>query len=147
MKLLIASAALVYSFSSFGADVNRISNKEYVDQWKNVAVEQMLANDKNMYCRKFIDQNPNLVSYIDVQNDHFTVDIDTIEDIENFNQKTGWSLTLPKGTLPAATLPEMALNADSHCIPSQHDAQADSSHHQANAEPAYLALRRKLTPH
>ena len=43
MKLLIASAALVYSFSSFGADVNRISNKEYVDQWKNVAVEQMLA--------------------------------------------------------------------------------------------------------
>ena len=43
MKLLIASVALVYSFSSFGADVNRISNKEYVDQWKNVAVEQMLA--------------------------------------------------------------------------------------------------------
>jgi molybdenum cofactor cytidylyltransferase len=115
--------------------------------FSRIAVEQMLANDKNMYCRKFIDQNPNLVSYIDVQNDHFTVDIDTIEDIENFNQKTGWSLTLPKGTLPAATLPEMALNADSHCIPSQHDAYADSSHHQANAEPAYLALRRKLTPH
>ena len=43
MKLLIASVALVYSFSSFAADVNRISNKEYVDQWKNVAVEQMLA--------------------------------------------------------------------------------------------------------
>lgn len=43
MKLLIASVALAYSFSSFGADVNRISNKEYVDQWKNVAVEQMLA--------------------------------------------------------------------------------------------------------
>ena len=43
MKLLIASVALAYSLSSFGADVNRISNKEYVDQWKNVAVEQMLA--------------------------------------------------------------------------------------------------------
>jgi len=43
MKLLIASVALAFSFSSFGADVNRISNKEYVDQWKNVAVEQMLA--------------------------------------------------------------------------------------------------------
>ena len=43
MKLLIASAALIYSFSSFGGEVDRITNKEYVDQWKKIAVSQMIA--------------------------------------------------------------------------------------------------------
>jgi CTP:molybdopterin cytidylyltransferase MocA len=115
--------------------------------FSRVAIERMLANDKNMYCRKFIDQNPNLITYFDVQNDHFTVDIDTIDDIDNFNQTTGWSLTLPKDTLPHATLPEMVLTTDSIIAQNQHDVQADGSHHQTIAEPAYLALRRKLTPH
>jgi hypothetical protein len=41
----------------------------------------------------------------------------------------------------------MVLTTASMSAQNQHDAQADGSRHQTIAEPAYLALRRKLTPH
>jgi len=99
--------------------------------FSSVVIEQMLADDKNMYCRKFIDQNPELVRYFETTNDHFMVDIDTLEDIENFNQKTGWSLKLPEEILPSDML----------------NNQSEDVAHQTTAEPAYMALRRKLSTH
>lgn len=92
-------------------------------------IERMIADDKNMYCRKFIDQNPGLVDYFETTNDHYIVDIDTLEDIEKFNQKTGWSLSVPVDTT----------------IVNAQGVSNESTTHSSHSEPAYLALRRKLS--
>lgn len=88
------------------------------------AIAQILADDQNMYCRKFIDEHPEQVSYFETDNEHYITDIDTLADIDKFEQKTGWTLTLP-GQEPIA---DTALTAESSTV----------------AEPAYLALRRRL---
>ncbi len=92
-------------------------------------IERMIADDKNMYCRKFIDQNPGLVDYFETTNDHYIVDIDTLEDIEKFNQKTGLSLSVPVDTT----------------IVNAQVVSNESTTHSSHSEPAYLALRRKLS--
>lgn len=88
------------------------------------AIAQILADDQNMYCRKFIDQHPEQVSYFESNNEHYVTDIDTVADIENFVLQTGWTLTLP-GQQPTTDTEPTPQGA-------------------ASSEPAYLALRRRL---
>ena len=58
-------------------------------------IAQLLAADKKIGCRKFIDDNPALVHKLITENDHFVLDIDTPEDVVAFEKRTGWTLTLP----------------------------------------------------
>jgi len=88
------------------------------------AIAQILADSQNMYCRKFIDEHPEQVSYFESDNEHYITDIDTLADMATFEQQTGWTLTLPSQE-PAT------------------DAVRQSSGATPN-EPAYLALRRRL---
>lgn len=88
------------------------------------AIAQILADSQNMYCRKFIDEHPEQVSYFETDNEHYTTDIDTLADIDQFVQKTGWTLTLPGQGSSADT--------------------AQATEGTNNTEPAYLALRRRL---
>jgi hypothetical protein len=58
-------------------------------------IAQLLAADKKISCRQFIDDNPALVHKLITDNDHFVLDIDTPEDVVAFEKRTGWQLTLP----------------------------------------------------
>lgn len=58
-------------------------------------ITQLLAADKKIGCRKFIDNNPHLVHKLITENDRFTLDIDTPDDMAAFEQRTGWKLALP----------------------------------------------------
>lgn len=88
------------------------------------AISQILADSQNMYCRKFIDEHPEQVSYFESDNEHYITDIDTLADMATFEQQTGWTLTLPSQE-PAT---ETTLEPQNAACP----------------EPAYLALRRRL---
>jgi len=91
------------------------------------AIGRILADGQNMYCRKYIDEHPEAVTYLDSDNDHFVSDIDTLADIAAFEEKTGWSLSLPTTTENAAQAP-----------------LAQDTENTAQPEPAYMALRRRL---
>ncbi len=58
-------------------------------------ISQLLASDKKIGCRKFIDDNPALVHKHITVNDHFILDIDTPADVESFMKRTGWELVVP----------------------------------------------------
>ena len=58
-------------------------------------IAKLLASGKNIACRKYIDDHPELVHKHMTDNDHFVLDIDTLEDIKAFEKRTGWALTLP----------------------------------------------------
>jgi len=58
-------------------------------------ITQLLAADKKIGCRQFIDDNPALVHKLITENDHFVLDIDTPEDVAAFEKRTGWKLALP----------------------------------------------------
>ena len=82
-----------------------------------IALDQMLESGTNMVCRKFMDQHPEMVELFHSDNEHFTMDVDSPEDLEKFEEKTGWHLQLPNFSDKAKqSLP--------------------------NAEPAYMALQR-----
>jgi CTP:molybdopterin cytidylyltransferase MocA len=89
-------------------------------------ISEILASDSNMYCRKYMDAHPELISYFESDNEHYVTDVDTPDDVKSFESRWGWPLTLPQ---------------------TQAQALVDSS--QASAtdgepEPAYLALRRQM---
>ncbi|MCD8516042.1 MAG: nucleotidyltransferase family protein [Burkholderiaceae bacterium] len=87
------------------------------------AVSEILALGQNMYCRKYMDSHPELITLYDTDNEHFILDIDTLEDIATFEQKWGHILQLPEteASMVAAELQTTT-----------------------QAEPAYLALRRRM---
>lgn len=85
------------------------------------AIGDILAQGQNMYCRKYLDAHPELITFYETDNEHFVVDVDTSEDLQAFEGKWGYSLELPEL--------ERAVTA---C--DQQDV----------AEPAYLALRRRM---
>jgi len=58
-------------------------------------ISQLLAANKKIACRQFIDDNPSLVHKLITENDHFVLDIDTLEDVSAFENRTGWQLALP----------------------------------------------------
>ena len=85
-----------------------------------VAINQILASGQNMVCRKFMDEHPEVVNVFHTDNEHFIFDVDSLEDLDVFQAKTGWSLTVSKASNGAAIS-------------------------QPESEPAYLSLQ-KLRP-
>ena len=63
--------------------------------FSGAAIGQILADGQQMYCRRYIDQNPEQVIDFESQNIHYVTDIDTLADITEFEQQTGLTLTLP----------------------------------------------------
>lgn len=82
-----------------------------------IALDQMLESGTNMVCRKFMDQHPEMVELFHSDNEHFTMDVDSLEDLEKFEEKTGWHLQLP-------------------------NLSDKAKQRLANTEPAYMALQR-----
>jgi molybdenum cofactor cytidylyltransferase len=59
------------------------------------AMATMLKFDGQMYCRRFMDENPQLVQFMDTTNEHFIADVDTPEDLIAFEKRFGERLTIP----------------------------------------------------
>ena len=57
--------------------------------------EQILAGEKNLGCRKFVDDHPDLVQVFETSNDHYVVDLDTRDDLQALEKRLGMSLKLP----------------------------------------------------
>ena len=57
--------------------------------------EQILAGDVNVGCRKWRTENPTAVANFDTDNRRFVLDIDTLQDIEQFERETGHTLRWP----------------------------------------------------
>ncbi|QWD43512.1 nucleotidyltransferase family protein [Polynucleobacter paneuropaeus] len=58
-------------------------------------MKTILASGKEMVCRNFMDQHPELVHQWQTQNDHYVVDIDTPKDLELLSAQKGWTFSLP----------------------------------------------------
>jgi len=85
-----------------------------------VAMNQILDAGKNMVCRKFIDSHPEMVDHFQTENEHFIMDVDSLDDLVNFEKKTGWKLSLPN-------LPNSLVSVE------------------GESEPVYRALQRLVT--
>ena len=59
-------------------------------------MRQIIESGRNMVCRNFMDQHPELVTPYETDNEHFVFDVDSLEDLNTFTAKTGWILKLPK---------------------------------------------------
>ena len=55
-----------------------------------------LQSDTHMMGRAWRETNPQRVQWFDTENTHYRVDIDTAEDINEFNQRTGRDLRWPE---------------------------------------------------
>jgi molybdenum cofactor cytidylyltransferase len=60
-----------------------------------VAGAQILASDTNLAFRHLIERQPELVHVHTTTNTRFVTDLDTLEDVAQLAQRTGWTLTLP----------------------------------------------------
>lgn len=56
---------------------------------------QILASGTNLACRKLIEDQPALVQVHETTNTRFITDLDTVEDVQQLAQRTGWKLELP----------------------------------------------------
>ena len=61
----------------------------------DVALAQILASDTNLGCRHLIERQPELVHAYETANTRFVTDLDTVEDVQQLAQRTGWRLELP----------------------------------------------------
>ena len=61
----------------------------------DVALAQILASDTNLGCRHLIERRPELVTAHETANSRFVTDLDTLDDVEQLAQRTGWRLELP----------------------------------------------------
>jgi CTP:molybdopterin cytidylyltransferase MocA len=61
----------------------------------DVARSQILASDTNLGCRHLIERQPELVHVHETSNTRFITDLDTLQDVEQLAQRTGWRLELP----------------------------------------------------
>lgn len=59
------------------------------------AVARILASGANLGCRHLIERQPELVHVHETANARFVTDLDTVEDVEQLAQRTGWRLELP----------------------------------------------------
>lgn len=87
------------------------------------AIGEILAQGQSMYCRKYMDSHPELVTLFETGNEHFVTDVDTLDDLEVFEKKWGYRLELPEVGEPLTVVPSQGAE---------------------QAEPAYLALRRRM---
>jgi len=58
-------------------------------------VTAVLNADSSVTCRDFIAQHPELVDPYSTENEHFSIDIDTLEDLAAFKRRTGIELKRP----------------------------------------------------
>lgn len=58
-------------------------------------IRSWISSGEHVALRKFIDDHPELVQVHETLNSHFILDLDTRDDIEAFQQRTGMSLTMP----------------------------------------------------
>ena len=58
-------------------------------------IAMMLASGKQVAGRKFIDENPQLVHVHETGNERFILDLDTREDVDEFEKRSGKKLALP----------------------------------------------------
>lgn len=63
----------------------------------DVARAQILASDTQLGCRHLIERQPELVHVHESSNTRFITDLDTLQDVEQLAQRTGWRLELPIG--------------------------------------------------
>jgi CTP:molybdopterin cytidylyltransferase MocA len=61
----------------------------------DAALAQILASDTNLGCRHLIERRPELVHAHETANSRFVTDLDTLDDVEQLAQRTGWRLELP----------------------------------------------------
>jgi molybdenum cofactor cytidylyltransferase len=61
----------------------------------DVALAQILASDTNLACRHLIERQPELVHAHETANKRFVTDLDTLDDVQQLAQRTGWRLELP----------------------------------------------------
>lgn len=66
-----------------------------------VARAQILASDTNLGCRHLIERQPELVHVHETVNLRFVTDLDTLEDVQQLAQRTGWQLELPASAATA----------------------------------------------
>jgi molybdenum cofactor cytidylyltransferase len=57
---------------------------------------QILASDTNLGCRNLIERRPDWVHVHESTNTRFITDLDTLEDVAQLAQRTGWRLDLPR---------------------------------------------------
>jgi len=61
----------------------------------DVALAQILASDTNLGCRHLVERQPELVHAYETANARFITDLDTMDDLRQLAQRTGWQLELP----------------------------------------------------
>lgn len=61
----------------------------------DVARAQILASDTNLGCRQLIERQPELVHVHESANTRFIIDLDTLDDVAQLAQRTGWQLEVP----------------------------------------------------
>lgn len=61
-------------------------------------IYSMLASPEKISFRNYIDQNPQFVQKHMTTNEHFVIDLDTNEDVIQFEKRTGLKLVLPSNT-------------------------------------------------
>lgn len=64
--------------------------------------EEWLAGGADLACRKWRERNPERVHWLDTENQRYSVDIDTPEDLERFAASTGHRLVWPAASARAA---------------------------------------------
>ena len=71
---------------------DRCGNPIVLDE---VVIAKILASDMNLGCPQLIEQEPELVSAHRTHNQRFTTDLDTLEDVRQLADSTGWRFELP----------------------------------------------------
>ena len=61
-----------------------------------VAHAQILDSGTNLGCRHLIESQPELVYVHETANTRFVTDLDTVEDVRDLAERTGWRLALPE---------------------------------------------------
>jgi molybdenum cofactor cytidylyltransferase len=56
---------------------------------------QVLASGANLGCRHLIERQPELVHAHETSNTRFVTDLDTLDDLRDLAERTGWRLDLP----------------------------------------------------
>lgn len=58
-------------------------------------IADMLASGTDIAGRKFIDKHPELVHVHETGNEHFILDLDTRDDVDALERRTGWKVKMP----------------------------------------------------
>ena len=60
------------------------------------ACERILASETNLGCRHLIEREPELVYVHETANTRFVTDLDTLDDVRELEERTGWRLEIPE---------------------------------------------------